>query len=69
MLIITKILKPSFPIIFISDKKIILHQSTNADAILDPRIIRFQNTTLVPDEFVKTEIVIEHNQYFERIKG
>ena len=50
-----------------SDKKIILHQSTNADAILDPRIIRFENTTLVPD--VKTEMIIEHNQYFERIKG
>ena len=54
---------------FISYKKIILHQSTNAGGILDPRIIGFENTTLGPDGLLETEMITRQNQYSERIKG
>ena len=61
-------MKPIFSVI-LSDVKIILHQSTNEGAILDPRIIRFGNTALGLDGSMKTEMITRHNQYFERIKG
>ena len=35
---------------------------------MDPRIIRFGNTTLGLDG-PETELITRHNQYFERIKG
>ena len=61
-------MKPIFSVI-LSVEKIILHQSTDEGAILDPRITRFGSTTLELDGSMKTEMITRHNQYFERIKG
>lgn len=49
-------------------RQIILHQSKNEGAILDPRIIRFGETTFGFDQIMKTEMITRHNQYFERIR-